>query len=177
MTTEVRRESPDYQPYVAGPFRWRLALRPLELTDWIQIGDDYDHEMDAKARVLGEHYGTVFQALPGTEIEGAEVLLALVDHLVALHPNWFSRDACTVTNHHRGETFAITPDENGVWSEHPLAIAGRLVQEDLRSSCHATEDSCSAVDRSVFPIDGIWRRSWVRAWPRSISRLHASTSS
>lgn len=131
MTIDVRRTSPDYQPYVAGPFRWRLALRPLELSDWIQIGDDYDHEMDAKARVLGEHYDTVFQALPGTENEGAEVLVVLVDHLVEHHPRWFSRDACTVTNLHRRETYAITPDENGVWSEHPLSIAGRLVQEDL----------------------------------------------
>jgi hypothetical protein len=131
VTTDVRRTSPDYQPYVAGAFRWRLALRPLELADWIQIGDDYDHEMDAKSRVLGAHYTTVFQALPGTDVEGAEILHTLVDHLADQFPSWFSRDACTVTNHHRGETFAITPDEHGVWSEHPLSIAGRLVQEDL----------------------------------------------
>ena len=131
MTTDVRRTSPDYQPYVGGEFRWRLALRPLDLVDWIQIGDDYDHEMDRKARVLGAHFDTVFRALPGTETEGAEVLETLVDHLVERFPTWFTRDECTVTNHHRGETLPITPDENGVWGEHPLSVAGRLVQEDL----------------------------------------------
>ena len=131
MTADVRRATPDYQPYVAGAFRWRLALRPLEWADWIQIGDDYDHEMDQKARVLGDHYDTVFQALPGTEAEGADVLASLVDHLVEHHPTWFTRDECTVTNLHRGESFPIVPDANGVWSEHPLSIAGRLVQEDM----------------------------------------------
>jgi hypothetical protein len=131
VTTDVRRSSPDYQPYVAGPFRWRLALRPLDLADWIQIGDDYDHEMDQKARVLDAHYDTVFRALPGTEGEGAEVLRAIVDHLVERFPTWFTCDECTVTNLHRNETLPITPDEHGRWSEHPLSIAGRLVQEDL----------------------------------------------
>ncbi|MEY3679756.1 MAG: hypothetical protein RL547_368 [Actinomycetota bacterium] len=131
MSTDVRRVAPDYQPYVAGAFRWRLALRPLEIDDWIQIGDDYDHEMSEKSRVLDEHHDTVFRALPGTETEGHEVLTTLVDHLVTHYPRWFTRDACTVTNMHRGESFAVTPDENGVWSEHPLSIAGRLVQEDL----------------------------------------------
>jgi hypothetical protein len=108
-----------------------LALRPLDLADWIQIGDDYDHEMDLKAQVLDAHYHTVFHALPGTEGEGAEVLLAIVDHLVESFPTWFTRNECTVTNLHRNETFPITPDENGVWNEHPLSIAGRLAQEDL----------------------------------------------
>lgn len=131
MTADVRRVAPDYQPYVAGAFRWRLALRPLDLSDWIQIGDDYDHEMDHKARILGSHYSTVVRTLPGTELEGAEVLTSLVDHLVERFPTWFERDACTVTNRHRDETFPITPDADGVWSEHPLSIAGRLIQEDL----------------------------------------------
>ncbi|MEY3053679.1 MAG: hypothetical protein RL550_202 [Actinomycetota bacterium] len=131
MSTDVRRVSPDYQPYVAGAFRWRLALRPLDLTDWIQIGDDYDHEMDAKNRVLRDHHSTVFAAIPGVEPESAEVLTTLVDHLVTQFPSWFRRDECTVTNLHRGETFAMTPDEDGRWSEHPLSVAGRLVQEDL----------------------------------------------
>lgn len=131
MSADVRRAAPDYQPYVAGAFRWRLALRPLDLVDWIQIGDDYDHEMNEKSRVLDAHYSTVFQALPGTEVEGADVLLTLVDHLVEHYPTWFVRDACTVTNRHRDETFPVTPDVNGHWNEHPLSIAGRLVQEDL----------------------------------------------
>lgn len=131
MSVDVRRSSPDYQPYVAGAFRWRLALRPLDLADWIQIGDDYDHEIDAKNRVLRDHPSTVFAVVPGVEPESVEVLTTLVDHLVEHFPGWFRRDECTVTNLHRGETFAITPDENGRWSEHPLSIAGRLVQEDL----------------------------------------------
>lgn len=131
MSTRIRRSAPDYQPYVAGSFRWRLALRPLELADWIQIGDDYDHEMDQKARVLSAHNETVFRALPGTDAEGADVLVALVDHLVEHFPSWFTRDACTVTNLHRHEIFPITPDAHGTWTEHPLSIAGRLVQEDL----------------------------------------------
>lgn len=131
MNPDVRRTTPDYQPYMGGAFRWRLALRPLELVDWIQIGDDYDHEMDAKSRVLRDFPSTVFAAIPESEIEGDEVLTTLVDHLVEHYPEWFQRDECTVTNLHRGETFAITPDAHGHWSEHPLSIAGRLVQEDF----------------------------------------------
>ncbi len=131
MSVDVHRSSPDYQPYVAGAFRWRLALRPLELADWIQIGDDYDHEIDAKNRVLRSHPSTVFAVVPGVEPESVEVLTTLVDHLVEHFPSWFVRDECTVTNLRRHEKFAITPDEAGRWGEHPLSIAGRLVQEDL----------------------------------------------
>jgi hypothetical protein len=76
----------DYQPYVAGPFRWRLALRPLDLSDWIQIGDDYDHEMDAKADVLRDHHGTVVAVVDGIEEEAAEVLRHVADHLCATWP-------------------------------------------------------------------------------------------
>ena len=67
--TDVRRMAPDYQPYVAGSFRWRLALRPLDLDDWIQIGHDYDHEMDRKSWVLDNHYDTAVAVLPGIEHE------------------------------------------------------------------------------------------------------------
>ena len=131
MTTDVRRSAPDYQPYVAGAFRWRLALRPLDPIDWIQIGHDYDHEMDLKSRVMNDHPSTVFAAIEGTEREGAEVLRELTAHLVEHFPEWFESDECTVTNRHRNERFPIVPDADGHWGEHPLSIAGRLVQEDL----------------------------------------------
>ena len=121
----------DYQPYMAGPFRWRLALRPLDLSDWIQIGDDYDHEMDAKAVVLHEHHETVVAVVDDIEEEAAEVLRHLVDHLCATRPEWFVREADEILNVHRNERWPLTPSSTGEWVLHPLDIAGRLVQEDL----------------------------------------------
>jgi hypothetical protein len=123
--------TPDYQPYVAGPFRWRLALRPLDLSDWIQFGDDYDHEMDAKAAVLREHHDTVVAVLDDIEEEAAEVLRNLAEHLCVTRPEWFVREGDHIVNRRRDERWPLTPSAEGHWTLHPLDIAGRLVQEDL----------------------------------------------
>ena len=120
--------APDYQPYVAGPFRWRLALRPLDLSDWIQIGDDYDHEMDAKREVLRDHHSTVVATIDGIEPECAEILSELAAHLCATRPDWFVREGDTIVNTHRNERWPLTPADDGSWAMHPLDIAGRLVQ-------------------------------------------------
>ena len=123
--------APDYQPYVAGSFRWRLALRPLDLTDWIQIGDDYDHEMAAKTVVLRDHHDTVVATIDGIEPEAAEILEHLCDHLCATRPDWFAREGNEIVNRRRGERWPVSPGDDGSWALHPLDIAGRLVQEDL----------------------------------------------
>jgi dimethylamine monooxygenase subunit A len=117
---------PDYQPYLAGPFRWRLGLRPLDVEDWIQIGPDYDQEMARKRDVLERAHPTVVAVLPDIEPEAQEVLGHLVHHLCRRWPQWFSVDRGVVTNHRTGETFQLADDPL-----HPLDIAGRLVQEDL----------------------------------------------
>lgn len=130
-TNDVVRSFPDYQPYAAGTFRWRLALRPLDLADWIQIGDDYDHEMQRKNDVLAAHYDTVVATLPDVETDCAEVLVALAEHLASTFPQWFAIEDGRIVNVHRNESFPLRPDADGRWSEHPLAIAGRLVQEDM----------------------------------------------
>jgi hypothetical protein len=101
-----------YRPYQPGPFRWRLGLRPLELRDWIEVGDDYDAELAEKRRVIAAHPDTVLAVLDGIEPEAAEVLELLVDHLRARFPDRFAD---------------VQPDA----SVHPLDAAGRLVQEDL----------------------------------------------
>lgn len=116
--------SPDYQPYAAGPFRWRLGLRPLDLDHWIQIGPDHVEEMARKRRVLTEHPNTVLAWLPDVAVEAAEVLDTLVAHLTKRWPTWFAADAETVHSRLTGE--AWRRDEL-----HPLDLAGRLVPEDL----------------------------------------------
>jgi hypothetical protein len=131
MTGDEKTTTPDYQPYVAGPFRWRLALRPLDLTDWIQIGDDYDHEMAAKTDVLRDHHDTVVATIDGIEPEAAEILEHLCDHLCATRPDWFAREGNEIVNRRRGERWPVSPGDDGSWALHPLDIAGRLVQEDL----------------------------------------------
>ena len=131
MTGDAKTTTPDYQPYVAGPFRWRLALRPLDLTDWIQIGDDYDHEMAAKTDVLRDHHDTVVATIDGIEPEAAEILEHLCDHLCATRPDWFAREGNEIVNRRRGERWPVSPGDDGSWALHPLDIAGRLVQEDL----------------------------------------------
>jgi hypothetical protein len=124
---------PDYQPYQAGSFRWRLGLRVLDLADWIQIGPRYERDLAIKRDVLARHRPTVLSTMPGIEREAAEVLHTLVDHLARRWPAWFTTtDDGTVTNHRTAETFRVGGEDRPTGTAtHPLEIAGRLVQEDL----------------------------------------------
>jgi dimethylamine monooxygenase subunit A len=101
-----------YRPYLGGPFRWRLGLRPLDLRDWIEIDERYDADIAAKLDVLERYRDTVFVALDDIEPEATEVLDALVTHLRARFPDRFA-------------------DVEVDRLLHPLDAAGRLVQEDL----------------------------------------------
>jgi hypothetical protein len=116
---------PDYQPYQAGAFRWRLGLRPLDLDDWIQIGPDYEVDLARKRAVLERHADTVLSWLPGIEPEATEVLDALADHLGTRFPHWFRADDRQIHNVRTGEVHERAGDR------HPLDVAGRLVQEDV----------------------------------------------
>lgn len=101
-----------YRPYVGGPFRWRLGLRPLELADWIEIRADHEAQMAAKASVLANHHDTAVVVADDVVPDADEVLETLVTHL----------------REHFPERYAdLEPDA----SLHPLDAAGRLVQEDL----------------------------------------------
>jgi dimethylamine monooxygenase subunit A len=105
---------------------WRLGLRPLDLADWIELGDDYATELAAKSTVRREHPDTVFIALPEATDACQEILDALVDHLLETWPQHFRRRGPEVDNSLTGETVAV----DGRFL-HPLDAASRLVQEDL----------------------------------------------
>ena len=113
--------APDYQPYVAGPFRWRLGLRPLDLADWIQLGPDADAQLAAKRDVMARFPATASVALDGVEDEAGEVLDALVAHLVRRFPERYGEDAPALAARAR----------EAVPSGRPLDAAGLLVPEDL----------------------------------------------
>jgi hypothetical protein len=125
---EAATRDPDYAPYAdgpGGPFRWRLGLRPLDLHDWIEIGERYEADLARKREVRDRFGDTVFVALPAAHDACAEVCAALVDHLVTRWPGDFTRTVGGVVNHRTGERLPIDGDL------HPLEVASRLVQEDL----------------------------------------------
>ena len=67
-----------YEPWrergsiLAGEFRWRLGVRPLDLANWIELGPDADGPdgwIAQKAALLGQHASTVFGALDGRSFD------------------------------------------------------------------------------------------------------------
>ncbi len=100
-------------PYVAGPFRWRLGLRPLDLSDWLRVDDGALQEWGHKLEVLHRHPTTAMAWLPDVEDESTEILGAVLGHLERHHPD------------HVGRCGPVEPDR------HPLESAGRLITEDL----------------------------------------------
>ena len=100
----------DELPLKPGPPWLSMGLHPLDLDAWLVADDREAAELALKQRLLAERHDQVFQALPGSEPGGAEVLELIQDWLTT----------------HRGlPTTSIRPDL------HPLDAAGRLVQEDL----------------------------------------------
>ncbi len=99
-----------YQPWVGGPFRWRLNLRPLDIADWFEFDEHSDAMLAEKGRLLDQHRATVERSMPHATAACEEVLAAVREHLVAHHPERLTAP---------------------VAGDHPLVGAARLVPEDL----------------------------------------------
>lgn len=93
----------------AGPPFHRMGTRALP-GGWTLGGDDVDHLLAEKQRVLAEHHDEAFAALSGTEAAAGELLAELLSGRAA-----------------DGEP----PADCGPPGLHPLDTAGRLVPEDL----------------------------------------------
>lgn len=111
----------DLAPFADARASRQPGLFPLDLAQWMQIDALYPVEIAQKDRLLREERAAVFAATPGSEAAQAELLAALVEHLAA-RPD-FRLD----------EGRLIRPDGAAIAleSDAPLALAGRLVQEDL----------------------------------------------
>ncbi|MFM8856847.1 MAG: heme-dependent oxidative N-demethylase family protein, partial [Actinomycetota bacterium] len=136
----------DYQPYVAGTFRWRLGLRPLDLAEWIELDDRYDGDVSRKAQLMDVNASTVNAAMEGTGAEGAEVLEALCGHLATHWPARFERRGDEMIDLVRQTSFDVSQQH-----EHPLFMAGRLVQEDLALLVERDGDLVFGAGSVCFP--------------------------
>ena len=107
-------------PYIPVDARgWRLAmgLRPLEIERWLEVDAHRDEELALKAELLDTRREVVVATRPEGDAGSAELYAQVLD--------WFA--------HYAPALSPARPDS----SEHPVAAAARLVQEDLCVLVHS----------------------------------------
>ena len=105
---DPRRALP-VSPFEPGPFRWRMGVRPVAPTEWLQVDDDRRSDLAEKVRLLDTRHAECVVTNPGSEPAAAELRDLVVADLAAHHG------------------LVAEPDP----SLQPIDAAGRLVQEDL----------------------------------------------
>jgi hypothetical protein len=115
-----------YRPFLDAPWRLAMSLRALDPADWIEIDERFAADLALRRALLEGRRDEVCAALPESLAGQAELLALLLDHLPARFPDRYRRDDGAIVNLVTGVHFA--PE---TWSEMPLELAGRLVQEDL----------------------------------------------
>jgi hypothetical protein len=111
-------------PFETGTYRMAMGLVSVPETEWFDIDEHYVFEIAERQRLISERRADVLGTEPGSGAACAETLSMLIEHLTRVHPDWFACDDTTLHNRLTGEDWELAADE-------PLALAGRLVQEDL----------------------------------------------
>jgi hypothetical protein len=106
-------------PWMVPAQRRLPGIQPLDMADWLLVDEAYAGQMALRDRLIGERRARVLARTEGSEAAEGEALETVLAHL----PEGFHRAGPEVTR----------PDGAVVnlYADTPLAVAGRLVQEDL----------------------------------------------
>lgn len=107
-----------------------MNIKKMEGNDWIRIDEQFAEQMEMKRRLYELRRDKVFYVAPKYRQQaregGRELLDMLAEYLPGRYPQYWSREGDFLLNRVTGERFNVVSSR-----EHPLAIAGRLTQEDL----------------------------------------------
>ena len=87
-----------------------MGLRPLDLSNWLEVDENRNSELELKSQLLSDSYETVVATNPDGLDASYELLACIEESMRKLHPD-----------------IAFSVDR----SEHPIVSASKLVQEDL----------------------------------------------
>ncbi len=120
VTAQVLHDRLPLAPWMA-PHTWRLpGTVPIAPRDWLLRDEVFAAQMALRDRLIAERPEAVMALLPGAEAAAAELLALVLEHLRAAP---FYRIGASVVARPDGVEVALDAP--------PLAVAGRLVQEDL----------------------------------------------
>lgn len=149
-------------PYDGSSPLFRIGLKPLDLSEWIDVDGNLAAYLAEKDRLRVAHPADTFVAEAGTEDAQAEVLDLLVEHLPRRFPAIYRRD---------GDAVTIVPTRTTValGATPPLLAAARLVQEDLVLMRRGESGWRLAAGSLSFPSS--WRLT--EKFGRPIHEVHA----
>ena len=114
-----------YLPFENGHPGFKIALKPLDPSQWIEPDEDLGMRLAEKARLTSDDPEAVFQALPGTETAQREILRLLSAYLVEHYPSLYWKDGPVIHLPTAKVCVEMT-------SKAPaLQTAGQLVDDDL----------------------------------------------
>lgn len=113
-------------PFDGKPHRWTMGLRPLAPADWLWLDGRYDTEVALRRELLDQRRDEVFQACPEAHAASTEILELVLTFLETQHLERFQQ-----IQEDKSLAPGQTTFEMAVRAQHPLELAGRLVQEDL----------------------------------------------
>jgi dimethylamine monooxygenase subunit A len=118
--TEILQSSLPVAPWMAAHTLRLPGTAPIDPTEWLQRDDAYPEQMALRDRLIAERTGDVHAVTDGAGPAAAETLETVLAHL--RRDPGYRRDGAAI----------VRPDGVRVPLDGPpLAVAGRLVQEDL----------------------------------------------
>jgi hypothetical protein len=106
-------------PWMVPAQRRLPGVQPLDLADWLIVDEAYGGQMALRDRLIAERRAEVLGRTEGSEAAEGEALETVLAHL----PGGFTRKGPRIT---RPDGVVVD-----LYGDTPLAVAGRLVQEDL----------------------------------------------
>jgi len=120
------RKNPLYMPFDKGRFRLSMGIVALDLDEWLQPDEYFYKELLEKEALLANQNNEVFQSKQGSQLAQQEVLDLIIDYMNRFHSELVRIDGDKIFVDGIKRNFSRKE-----FTEMPLDLAGRIVQEDL----------------------------------------------
>ena len=113
-------------PFDKGRFRLSMGIVALDLDEWLQPDEYFYKELLEKETLLANQKNEVFQSIQGSQLAQQEVLDLIIDYMNRFHSELVRIDGDKIFIDGIKRNFSRKE-----FTEMPLDLAGRVVQEDL----------------------------------------------
>lgn len=117
---------PGHRPFLSDYPPLSMGIKALDIASWIEVDDQFDHQMAVRRRLLDQRPLDVVDALPGSEAGQDELLARLLQHLAIHVADRYQVRPEGVEERKSGALLTLLPEAHA-----PLMLAGRLIQEDF----------------------------------------------